>query len=126
MISILGEPDIRILTNNRKYLIDCLKILYLKIQKNENLSIYGVKSSSLAKYYKGRSDIIKGVESKLIELIGSRIEAEDLLIDQDNLNKARIEQVADSDSDCSLEMKEEESKAIDVDIREMNSEIVKF
>ena len=68
---------------------------------------------------------MKGVESKVAELISNRLEDEDLLIDLDNLNQARIEQ---PDEDCDeIDMHvEEESKAIDVDIREMNSEILNF
>jgi hypothetical protein len=53
------------------------------------------------------------------------LEDEDLLIDLDNLNQARIEH-ADEDSDEISMQVEEESKAIDVDIREMNSEIRNF
>jgi cell division septum initiation protein DivIVA len=69
--------------------------------------------------------VIKGVESKVAELISHRLEDEDLLIDLDNLNQARIEH-ADEDSDEISMQVEEESKAIDVDIREMNSEIQNF
>ena len=69
--------------------------------------------------------MIKGIESKVAELISHRLEDEDLLIDLDNLNQARIEH-ADEDCDEISMQVEEESKAIDVDIREMNSEIQNF
>jgi hypothetical protein len=53
------------------------------------------------------------------------LEDEDLLIDLDNLNQARIEYADEECDEISMQV-EEESKAIDVDIREMNSEIQNF
>jgi len=49
VIHVIDEMDLRLLTPNRKKIIDILKVLYVNMSKNknENLPIYGVEKNSL-------------------------------------------------------------------------------
>jgi hypothetical protein len=49
VIHVTREIDVRLITTQRKRIIDILKVLYINLSKNknENLPIYGVEKPSL-------------------------------------------------------------------------------
>lgn len=79
VIHVENEVDLRFLTQQRKKLIDVLKVLFLLLKNNEeNLPIYGVNKSNLSQYEIKTADLKKGTISKEPP-IENRLEDEDLL-----------------------------------------------
>jgi hypothetical protein len=129
VIHVENEPDFRFLTEQRKKLIDVLKVIFLELKNNEeNLPIYGVKKSNLAQFEKFAADVRKGEKSKEPP-DENRLEEEDLL--KMNLDDAVFigygEDEEDSDQDAQYEIKEEVKAEVDIiDIDEMSPTIRQF
>lgn len=78
VIHVENEIDLRFLTQQRKKLIDVLKVLFLTLKNNEeNLPIYGVKKYNLSQFETKTADLKKGISKEPEDQM--RLEEEDLL-----------------------------------------------
>lgn len=131
VIHVENQIDLRFLTQNRKKLIDVLKVLFLILKNHEeNLPIYGVRKTNLSHFEKKTADVKKGVVSKEPE-DSMRLEEEDLL--KMNLDDAVFIGYGDdiddhdSDQDVQYEIKEELEDEVElIEIEEMSPTIRQY